>query len=750
MLGIRRKRAQTATRRSTIVLAGLLPVLLVALARIALPAGFAQVSGLVFDSYQRSAPRAYRDAGVRVVDIDDESIGRLGQWPWPRSELARLTKVIGEAGAAAVAFDLVFSEADRTSPRFLAEREARLGASAAQLAALRALPDQDARFAEAAAATPTVLGFFLTQDQPVAAVRPKAGFAVAGSDPGASLTDYSGAILPLPQFQQAAAGLGFVSIRSDADGIIRRAPLLARANGALVPSLSAEALRVAQGAGGMIVRSSDSSGETNAGAPETVGLKIGEAEVPVTERGELWMHYTLPVPERTVPAWKILAGELGPAEMERLFSGRIVLVGAGAIGLRDLVATPMRERELGVLIHAQAVEQMVLGDYLERPDWTAGLEMAVLLAAGLLLALLLPSIGALPGALLAGGLMAAVGGGSWYAFKEKSLLVDPTAPILALLACYVVATLFTYVREEKQRRYIHGAFDRYLSPELVKRITDDPSRLELGGEVREMTVLFCDIRGFSHISEGMGPQEVIRFLIAFLTPMTDLLLARRATIDKYIGDAILAFWNAPLDDPDQHENAARGALEMLDRLEELNRTMPERRDSSWPGRVEIGIGLNAGPCCVGNMGSARRLSYSLIGDTVNLASRIEGLTKGYGVRILMGEELAQALPAFAIVEVDRVRVVGRDRPATIYALLGDEALARSDAFKAFAERHARLLDDYRGRRWDEAERGVAQNQEAAAGYGLARLYARYRASIQACREHPPAEGWDGVTVAETK
>ncbi len=239
MLGIGRKRAATASRRSTIVLAGLLPVLLVALAKLAAPAGFAQVSGLVFDSYQRYSPRPYRDAGVRVVDIDDESVRRLGQWPWPRTDLARLTGAIAEAGAAAVAFDVVFSEADRTSPRFLAEREARQGATPAQLATLRALPDHDERFAGALAAAPSVLGFFLTQDRPGAVVRPKAGFAVAGSDPGASLTGYSGAILPMPPFQEAAAGLGFVSIRPDADGIVRRVPLVARANGALVPSLSA-------------------------------------------------------------------------------------------------------------------------------------------------------------------------------------------------------------------------------------------------------------------------------------------------------------------------------------------------------------------------------------------------------------------------------------------------------------------------------------------------------------------------------
>jgi adenylate cyclase len=750
MPGIGRNRAPTTTRRSAIVLAGLIPVLLMALAKLAAPPVLAEASGLVFDTYQRLSPRLYRDAGVRVVDIDDESIRRLGQWPWPRTDLAALTRGIADAGAAAIAFDIVFSEADRTSPRLLAEREARQGATPAQLATLRALPDHDARFAEALAAAPSVLGFFLIQDGSGAAVQSKAGFAVAGSDPGASLTGYSGAILPLAPFQAAAAGLGFVSIKGDADGIVRRVPLVAKAKGVLVPSLSAEALRVAQGAGGMIVRSSDASGEVSAGAPEAVGLKIGAAEVPVTERGELWMHYTAPAPERTVPAWKLVSGQLPPAEMERLFSGRIVLIGAGAIGLRDLVATPVRERELGVVVHAQAVEQMVLQDFLQRPDWTAGLEMAVLLGAGILLALLLPSLGAFPGALLAGGLMTGVAGGSWYAFRAQSLLVDPSAPLLALLACYVVVTLFTYIREEKQRRYIHGAFDRYLSPELVKRITDDPSRLELGGEVRDMTVLFCDIRGFSHISEQMGPQEIIRFLIAFLTPMTDLLLARRATIDKYIGDAILAFWNAPLDDPDQHENAARAALDMLDRLQRLNETMPERKDASWPGRVEIGIGLNAGPCCVGNMGSAQRLSYSLIGDTVNLASRIEGLTKAYGVRILMGEELAHRLSAFATLEVDRVRVVGREKPATIHALLGDEALARSSAFTAFASRHATLLADYRERRWDEAERQLAGNLAGAAAYGLALLYARYRASIRKCRDDPPGEGWDGVTIAETK
>ncbi|MBV9929463.1 MAG: adenylate/guanylate cyclase domain-containing protein [Alphaproteobacteria bacterium] len=743
-------RRGTTTRRRTIVLAGLVPVLLVALLKFFQPPLLLEARGLLFDSYQRLSPRPYRDGGVRIVDIDDETLRRLGQWPWPRGDVGALTKAIADAGAAAIAFDVVFSEPDRTSPDRLAALAARQGLAAGEVAAIRRLPDQDARFADVLGASPSVLGMFLTQDRSGATVQAKAGFAVAGSDPGASLGAYRGAIVPLPRLQEAAKGLGFVSLKGDADGIIRRVPLVAKVGETLLPSLSAEALRVAQEAGGFVLKSSDASGEVNAGKPEAVALKIGAAEVPVTERGELWMHYTGPVPQRVVPAWKILEGRVPPAEMQRLFSGRIVFVGTGAVGLRDLVSTPVADRELGVTLHAEAVEQMVLQDFLSRPDWTEGLEMAALLDGGVLLALALPWLGAFRGALAAGALVAAMGGGSWYAFREKHLLVDPVAPVLALLACYLVATVFTYLREEKQRRYIHGAFDRYLSPELVRRITDDPSRLELGGEVRDMTVLFCDIRGFSHISEGLGPQEIIGFLVAFLTPMTDILLARRATIDKYIGDAILAFWNAPLDDPDQHAHAARGALDMVARLEALNAEMPGRGDVAWPGTVEIGIGLNAGPCCVGNMGSAQRLSYSLIGDTVNLASRLEGLTKQYGVRIALGEALAAKLPGFALVELDRVRVVGRERPETVYALIGDETVADVPEFRSFAGAHAALLAAYRARSWDEAERQAAAIEGAAARYGLAKLYARYRALIEGFRTDPPPAGWDGVAQLKEK
>jgi adenylate cyclase len=704
-----------------------------------------QVGLLVFDSYQRAAPRPYEDAGVRVVDIDDETIKRYGQWPWPRTDVARLTDALGQAGAAAIAYDIVFSEPDRTSPPRLA---ASLDQGAARTALAR-LPDNDVVLGESFAKNPVVAGYFLTRDASKIAVTSKAGMAVAGSTPGNFVQSYSSAIQPLPPLLKGASGNGFVSLSGEGDSIIRSAPLIARQGDQLLPSLALDALRTAQQAGSIVVKTSDASGELG-GSGDVVSVKVGDYEVPTTAGGELWMHYTQRVPERTIPAWKILSGALSPQDMADAFGGRIVFVGAGAIGLRDLISTPLQDRDPGVLVHAQATEQMILGQFLTRPDWATGVENALLLILGISLALALPTLGATRGAIIGAGLVGGIVGGSWYAFKAQHLLLDPTYPVLGLTAAYVLVTGLTYYREEKQRAYIHNAFDRYLSPDLVKRIADDPGQLELGGEERPMTVLFCDIRSFSSISEKMGPKEIIGFLIRFLTPMTDLLLTRKATIDKYIGDAILAFWNAPLDDPDQYRNAARGALEMSARLKTLNAEMQAQTAEPWPGTVKIGIGLNAGHCCVGNMGSQQRLSYSLIGDTVNLASRIEGLTKYYGVEIAIGSALQAELPGFATLPIDMVRVVGRATPETVHVLLGDEALAADPAFQAFAKRHDAMLTAFRAQDWEMAGELIDALDEAADAYGLTKLYGLYRDRILIFAATPPGAEWDGVFVATEK
>lgn len=735
-----------------VVLAGVLALACVFALQLAGFAPLTRAGQLVFDAYVRAEPREYEDAPVRIVDIDEESIRRFGQWPWPRTVIAELAQRLADAGAAVIAFDIVFAESDRTSPPRIAQRLRRIGHDAPALEDLESLPDSDALLARTFRELPVVTGLFLGNDPFRRQARPKAGFAISGSAPGSAVPTYSNAVLPLPELEEAALGSGSLTLAGDDDGIVRKVPLLARQGDQLLPSLSLETLRVAQGAGAIMVKTSDGSGTWGGGRKESeiVSIKVGEFEVPATPSGELWMYYTEPRPERTVPAWQVLSDELPADELAAHFAGQIVFVGAGAMGLRDLVSTPIRDREPGVAIHAQATEQMILGQFLTRPDWAVGFERALVLALGGLLLILLPRLGATRGAALGVILAGAALAGSWYAFDSHRFLLDPTYPVLAVLAVYVTQTVLTYYREERRRSYIHQAFDRYLSPELVKRIAADPRQLELGGEEREMTVLFCDIRNFSRLSERLEPQQIIRFLIGFLTPMCDVLLDRRATIDKFIGDAILAFWNAPLDDPDQYENAARASLEMVARLEELNGTMATESGEPWPGDVQIGIGLNAGSCCVGNMGSAQRLSYSLIGDTVNLASRIEGLTKVYGVRIAIGSTLAERLPQFATVPLDRVRVVGRDAPEEVFALIGDERIAADPAFREFVAIHGEMLAAYHAMDWSRATHLLDKAQAGAESYRLGKLYALYRDRIATFSQAPPPAGWDGVYAATEK
>jgi adenylate cyclase len=711
-----------------------------ALQLIGLPA-VDRIGDLFFDSYQRAAPRAAKDTPVQVVAIDEESIRRIGQWPWPRTEVGRLLEQLSGAGAAVIALDIVFSEPDRTSPAQLARQLS--GADPAVLAAIRALPENDALFAETVRRTPIVSGYFLTPDPGQGNVTAKGGIAVSGSAPDAALRSYASAITPLPAIQEAASGTGFLTFAPDSDGIIRRVPLLARQNGQIVSALSVEAIRVAQGAGSVMVKTSDGSGNMSGGTDAGVtALKVGDFVVPTTRSGEMWVHYPKAGTSNAVPAWQVLTGALSRQQMERTFAGKIVFIGASAVGLHDLVSTPAQDRELGVNLHARAAEQMLLGQFLTRPDWADGLERTLVLAFGVILLFALPRLGALKGAVLGAALAAGTLVGSWLAFTRAQFLLDPTWPLLAILAVYLAQTVLTFYREERQRSHIHRAFDHYLSPELVRRIAADPGQLQLGGQEREMTVMFADIRGFSALSEQLAPTEITRFLIGFLTPMCDVLLARQATIDKFIGDAILAFWNAPLDDPDQYANAARATLEMVERLKALNLAPP----LPWPGEVRIGIGLNAGPCCVGNIGSESRLSYSLIGDTVNLAARMEPLTKRYGVEIVIGEAFGKHVPAFATLRLDRVRVAGRDAPENVFALLGDEVLAGDEDFIRFAQGHEAMLAAYRAGDWTEARRLLDQGDSLARDFGLVRLYGLYRERLTGA----PPKDWSGISEAAAK
>jgi adenylate cyclase len=746
-----RPAGQSSGLRQALIAAapGLAVTVILALLHVWQPPQLSTLGNLVFDSYQRLWPRPYEDAGVKVVDIDDETIRRLGQWPWPRTDTARLTQALTDAGAAAIAFDVVFSEPDRTSPARAAEILRANPDAKGDYKDIASMADHDMLFGQAMAASPSVAGYFMTRKPNSLRPMEQAGVVVTGTPPLSVLPAFEGSIPTMPLIAENAAGAGFVSILGDRDGIIRAAPMLARINDRIVPSLSLEALRVAQGAGAIIVKSTDASGEMAAGQAGVVAVKVGAFEAPTTREGELWMHYTEFQPDRVVPAWKILTGELTPEQMRETFEGRVIFVGAGAVGLRDLISTPLRERELGVIVHAQAAEQMILGRFLARPDWALGLERVLLVLFGVALAFLAPALGAMRSGAIAGLSLAAIAGGSWASFRYGGTLLEPTLPALTIVLVYTIVTSFSFYREERSRAYIRRAFDRYLSPELVERIARDPGQLELGGEERDMTVMFSDIRSFSRISEKMAPQELIAFLIELLTPLTDNLLARKATIDKYIGDAVLAFWNAPLDDPDQHRNAASSALEMIETMQALN-AQNNGLGGNWPGDVSIGIGLNSGRCCVGNMGSRQRLSYSLIGDAVNLASRLEGMTKVYGVPILMGESLAREIPEFGQIEVDQVRVVGRSAPERIFALICSPEAALAPSFQATKAAFATALDAYRAQDWDGAEAALSDMIKVGTGLPVQRLSSLFVERITQYRTTPPPQGWDGVYQALEK
>ena len=709
---------------------------------------------LFFDELQRLAPRPWNDPGVRIVDIDDESLAKIGQWPWPRTVVAALTGRLAERGAAAVAFDIVFAEPDRTSPKAVLP----LWAEAAERPELRALadelPDHDRIFAEALAAAPSVLGM-IPDNAPARETTRKFALAYAGPDPRPYLLAYRGAVANLPELERAAKGIGSFATGVERDGVVRRVPLFVRIRSAqagadpsreVYPSLVAEVLRVAQSTPIHRLTSVGASGETAFGQ-ETglVSARIGQLNVPLDGKGRVWLHDSGPQPSRFVPAWRVLSGELPDDALD----GMLVFVGTSAAGLKDLRATPLNPVAAGVEIHAQIAEQILEGAFLARPDWAEGAEIVALIVVCLALAGLLALGRATLGALVLTAALALWFGGAYWAFRTHGLLLDPVYGALAAVALYMTQTLIAFLGSENERRQVRGAFGRYLSLVLVERLARGPSKLVLGGEMRPVTLMFMDIRGFTPISEQFDAHGLTAFLNRFLTEMTDAVLASGGTVDKYMGDAVMAFWNAPLDLPDHARRACAAALDMQARAEAFDRRWAEERRAAglMPVPVKIGIGLNTDICCVGNMGAQQRFDYSAIGDGVNLASRLEGQSKPYGVKILVSEATcAAAGPGHRFVELDLLQVKGKTKPVKVFTLLDG---APDAAFEAWRKLHDSGIAAYRRQDWDGARAAFARAQGAMPG-GMDGFYAAMDARMNALRAEPPDADWNGVYVAKEK
>jgi adenylate cyclase len=717
---------------------GVLVLLCALIADVLFRDGLSRLSDLVFDGFQRTHPRtATLDPGVVVVDIDEASLAKLGQWPWSRDHVGEMVERLGRQGAAVIAFDVVFTEPDRTSLALQVVRLAERGIKLTEPVAADVL-DNDLAFAQAIARHPVVMGVALTDETGLAVAPPPAGLSFAGSDPRKFLPTFRGGLSNLPVLTEAATGVGSFSFVPAADNIIRSMPLVSVASGEIYPGLGIEALRVAQGVPGLLLRSSDASGEVASTSLGLTDIRVGVLDVPVGPDGRFRVHYS-GMPHMTViPAWQLLAQAEG-AFRDQL-EGRIVLIGTSAIGLRDIVATPMAAAEPGVNVHAELVDQILNQSFLNHPDWARGAELLAALLLGMLLLLVLgggrPVVSSAVFVILS--LLAL--GGSWWAYRQQQLLLDPLPALLTLTMLFLVMLPMLLFMGNRERRFVRDAFGRYLSPTLVERLSQDAGALKLGGEERPITVMFSDIRGFTTLSENLSPTELTELLNGFLTPMTDVLLAHDATIDKYIGDAIMAFWNAPLDIPEHSRKACLGALAMAKAVDDMNATRGTR--------LRIGVGLHCGNACVGNLGSEQRFSYSAIGDTVNLASRVEGMTKYYGQTIMVTESVREQAADLAFVEVDRVRVVGRSEPVILHALLGDAALAQDAGFQDRAAAHASFLALYRRGEFAGATQQLVELRQNAL-LEMQPVYASYAERLETLCVSPPAH-WDGVFTATSK
>jgi adenylate cyclase len=722
-------------------------VLLVGIAALRI-ADFGPVEELrvrTFDFYQRFDPRVKTAARpVTIIDIDEASLKKLGQWPWPRTYIADMVINLANLGAAAIAFDIVFSEPDRLNPEVAAKTMRYL--DELTRSRLRELPSNDQALADAIRRARVVLGE-TGLPSPISDIDnelPFTGFASLGEKGSTEprIYEFPGLLRNVPVLEKVAAGRGLVTIVPERDGIVRRVPLMLWAQGHLMPSLNLEMLRVITGTPTILTKY-DRNGVKS--------IALRGLEVPTDKNGQFWVHFARQDPSIYVSAASLLDGT-APVEKIR---NKLVLIGTSAATLNDLKTTPVSNVMPGVEIHAQVLEAALGRAVLAQPNYGIAIEFIGAFLFGLLVIIFAPNLGPVTlvgvGALFASILV----GTSLYFYKEHRFLIDFTYPLLSTTAIYLTLIFSSFVREQAQRKQVRLQFAQYMSPVLVEQLAHSPERLVLGGEERELTIMFSDVRGFTTISESYksDPQGLTALMNRFLTPLTNAILARKGYIDKYMGDAIMAFWNAPLDDKEHQINACEAALDMLDKIDELNAVRKAEAEGGGHAYIPInvGVGLNTGVAVVGNMGSDLKFNYSVLGDSVNLASRLEGQSKEYGFPIIAGSKTALAAKnKFAILELDFIMVKGKKEPEVIYAIAGREDVAHSGRFQNLRNLTIEMLACYRSRDWEGALASIDRGRRTDEAGGLANLYDLYEERIRNYQENPPPADWNGAFALLTK
>ena len=686
-----------------------------------------------FDTFQVLFPRsALENDPVVGIDIDDESLKIYGQWPWPRNLVAKLVDLT--IYSAVTGFDIVFAEPDRTGVNELSKL---YEDNPALIEVLSKTADHDEILTQSIKDHGTVvLGMAPNNKLNNSLNINKFGLVLQGDVPNQFLNKYSGIQANLPVLEAASAGVGSMSIGND-DPIIRTMPTFELVNETLVPSFPLELVRVSIGASTYQIKSSNASSEKAFGEATGINhVKLADLVMPTNPDGSIWIYPTATKNLNVIPAWKVLQGNF-PLEY---FEGKISIVGTSASGLLDLRTTALEKNIPGVTIAAQFVQQIYANDFLKRPDWLLGLEFLVGLIISVLICFSIQRQGPLGG--LAVYIFGSVGimYGSFYFFTSLRYLVDPISPLVICSLAYLVVTFFNFLFTELERRKVRTAFSQYLAPAMVEKLAQSSESLVLGGERKEMTFLFSDIRGFTAISEKYkeDPEGLTELINQLLTVLSNEILATEGTIDKYMGDCIMAFWNAPTDQSDHRDRALQAAFAMQKSLSRLNSDLG-RYDQD---KLSVGIGINSGKCIVGNMGSEDRFDYTVLGDAVNLASRLEGQCNHYGFEMILGEETVVELEGYEIVELDLLSVKGKNQPARIYTALEnfDQAV--------FIQEHNKFLSFYRGQQWQEALNHIQKYQSQIHEFHL--YYELFSNRINELKQNPPGSDWQGVFVADFK
>jgi len=677
---------------------------------------------------------------VVIVAVDDRSVATIGRWPWPRPVVARLVDQLTAADAAVIGFDIVQSEA--TADHALdGLRERVEGIDETTWATLRRalgeMNSDDRILASAIRESNRVaLGYFFEFDQGAGAPSPAPHSGYNLERPSASgrgesrVPQAAGVRANLPEMTAAARETGFFNIFPSPDGSVRSVPLVIRFNQQLAVPLALAMLRAYQPGQQLEIEFAEFG---------VRAVRVGGVSVPVDEDGQMLVNYRGPKGTfEHVSAVDVLAGRVEPDT----FRGKLVLVGVTATAVADVRVIAFDGVFPGVETHANVLDNILRRDFIARPRWVRLAEVGVILTAVLALAAVLRLVRGVAGALVAAAFLGGYLVASQWAFISTGYLLSVVYPLLAIAVTQVAIAVQQYTTEAREKREIRRAFGLYLPPALARLVSEQPDMLKLGGDKRELTVLFSDIRGFTATAERLPPETLVELLNVYLGEMTDVIFARGGMLDKYIGDAVMAVWGAPVPQADHAERACLAALDMVARLRTLQATWLQR---GWPV-LAIGVGLNTGEMIVGNMGSARRLSYTVIGDNVNLGSRLEGLNKLYGSQVIASEATVRAANGAVIArELDLVRVLGRASAVRIFEILGpaNERPHWADV----VERFEAGVAAYRARRWREAVAAFTWVVEKRPGDMAAALYV---SRCQALLHTPPGEDWDGVTDVEHK